>query len=474
MSLEEQERNRNADALDRGLDVVGSFADDGFSGFKGHVSAKRPGFNRLLATISNGGVGYVSMVDNDRADRNMEQLVRLVTTCQKSSTLIIFGDEVKDPNEPADAVTIYEGGVDAMKESVVKSKRVRRAKSVALAAGFYNGGRRPFGFTKPPAAAPGFWEQEPNEARALRSAVQAVLSGTTLAEIAEQWNDGGVTKSSSDTPWNASQVRSTLLSPVVAGLRASDGKIAGPLVRPDGTPWPAIITPETREQLVRAMASRRVGGGPAGSGYRLRAPALLSGLIVCGECGMPLTVRRWASSARTQRPTAYSCQSDGGARCGRVSVTAEHVDALVTDAVLVMLERKSTQLRREFKSQTRAGNGDAHEMAIEELREELSIIDAAREAGDLPAAVWIRDRKPLQERLDAALAARENDDSADVLRALVEPGVDLVAEFERRDLTGQRRILAACIESVAVLPVDKRGPSFDPKRVPARGFVWRF
>src|SRR5262249_31423266 len=139
--------------------------------------------------------------------------------------------------------------------------------------------------------------------------------------------------------WTSSRVRQRLLSPIVAGLRMHDGEVVGPLMRPDGSPWPAIITRETREQVERALRSRYSVGTPR----QPNRPALCSGVLVCGVCGFPMTPRRYSGA----RSDMYSCNSDGGQRCGRVAISLPDVDAIVTETVLQHLEDASPRLRRE-------------------------------------------------------------------------------------------------------------------------------
>jgi DNA invertase Pin-like site-specific DNA recombinase len=458
MSVEEQEKNRSVDADRRGLTVTGTYFDDGISGFKRRASATRPGFNDLLAAIERGGLGYVSMVANDRCDRSVGRLVALVEACQDRDVKIIMGDKVLDPND--DVVELYQDGVYAMQESKRKSERVLAARMRQLELGLYGGGKKAFGYVKPDGAAPGYWVQDPDEAKVIREGARMVLDGKSLRVVALRWNE--ISPREPGSPWTQTKVKRTLLNPIVAGLRAHKGEPVGPLMRPDGTPWPAILTPETREEIRSVLASRATRR-PA-RWYTPR-PGLLSGIVTCANCGNSLTPRRYADTKANR--DSYTCQVDGGSRCGTIGVAMDRIDSLVSETALRRLEKPSAAMRKALAKPKRSATNRGEDPDV--LRAELDDLTYSAARGELPVRDFLTIRKPLQERLDRALIVVVEADDRQVLTPLLAPGVDVRAEWAVRDLDGKRAILAAMIEKVVINPATRPG-RFDPDRV---DITWR-
>jgi DNA invertase Pin-like site-specific DNA recombinase len=456
MSVAEQEKRNAAEADGRSLTVLGTYADDGISGFK---RVARPGFTDMLRRIEGGDVGYVIMVADDRADRRMGALVTLVEMCQDTGTMLIMGGNELDPVR--DVTEIYQGGVYAMKDSVTKSVKVLAAKEVALERGLYNGGRTPIGYKKLPGAAAGYWVQDDEVAPAIRDGARMILDGASLAKVAKEWNDRGIPRTTGGA-WTQSKVRRTLLSPIVAGLRTHNGEIVGTLMRPDDSPWPAILSRETRDEIDRVLRSR---AGRRPERWYSPNPGLLSGIVTCGVCGNRLTPRRYGG----RRADMYTCQADGGMRCGTIGVTQAHVDALITEAALIRLEKPSAQLRAAFAKPKRrvVDRGDDPDL----LQAEIDVLADAVGRGEITAREFLNIRKPLQERIDRAQANIDTDDDLAVLGPMLARGVDVRDQWEARDFDGKRAILAALFDRVVVKPAGSTlGGKFDPKRISVK---WR-
>jgi hypothetical protein len=139
-------------------------------------------------------------------------------------------------------------GSVARGESERMGKRVSRAKQQRAAQGRpAGGGLRPFGYEADRITL------HPIEAPALAEAAARVAAGGTYNEEAQRLNDAGL-RTSGGRHWTIGSLRRAATSPRVAGLRAYKGEIVGPAV------WPAIVDPDTWEQLRTEAASRRRGG----------------------------------------------------------------------------------------------------------------------------------------------------------------------------------------------------------------------
>ena len=99
------------------------------------------------------------------------------------------------------------------------------------------------------------------------------------------------------------------------------------------------------------------------------------------------------------------------------------------------------------------------------LRAELELLAAS--AADIGVREYLAARKPLEERLERALAALK-DDTGDVLAPIM-GAVDIRAAWDGLDLDRQRAVIAAVIVEVRIKPADRRG-RFDGDRIDV---VWR-
>jgi len=201
----------------------------------------------------------------------------------------------------------------AQREADGISTRVRRQKQQRREMGLPHGGRRPLGWRN-------LMEPDPVEAAALRDAMEAVVRGASLFDIAARWQVAGF--GGPGRIWGGTDVRRILISPRHAGLVVHRGEI---VVDKDGkeirAAWPAIVPRELWEACRSVLAARATGVGTA------RRRPLLTGLLRCGACGSKMT----RSSTKRSRVT-WRCWRDKRG-CGAVSIGAIPLEAVVTEAL---------------------------------------------------------------------------------------------------------------------------------------------
>lgn len=268
-------------------------------------------------------------------------------------------------------------------------------------------GRRPFGY------APDRVTLDPVEAEAIRRAVRRVLAGEAVSAIAREWNRTGP-PTVRGVPWSPSTLRRVLMSGRIAGWRERDGRLV------ERAAWAAVISLEEHLTLA-AVVGARLG--------RARS-YLLSGLVVCGGCGRPMTSRPVVDASGKRR--RYACDRRRGG-CGEVGIDADRLE----QHVLGLMAGRSPAPARS------PGPGS---VAILEARlDELADMFAA---GEIGRAEWARARRSIAERLDAhrsTLAARPDGGAPPPFRVT-------------------RAAVCAAAESVTVA---RRGSAnrFDPARV---------
>jgi site-specific DNA recombinase len=212
----------------------------------------------------------------------------------------------------------------AAKESGRRSARVKRKLAANAEAGLpHDGALRPFGYERDRVTV------IEDEAVLIRELVSRFTAGESLRSLASWLNQEEVATVAGGT-WQTMVLRGLLRSPRIAGLREHRGEVIGLAA------WPAIITTTDRDRVLARMATRAV------TGKRTPRTYLLSGLLRCGKCG-----NRLYSQARHDRngniKRRYVCLSgpDHGG-CGKLTVVAEPVEAVITEAVLARLD--STEL----------------------------------------------------------------------------------------------------------------------------------
>ena len=417
------------------------YVDNDLSAFH---ARKRPEYERLLADLASGRIAAVVAYHPDRLYRHPADLERFIDVVQGAG---------------ADVATVKAGDVDlstasgrmvarilgsvARHESERIGERVSRAKRERAVQGRpAGGGLRAYGLTADRLA---LVEDEADE---LRRAAGAILAGQSWTSVVADLNDRGV-RNVTGNDWTLGNLRRTLTSPHVAGLRSYKGEVVGE------ASWPAIIDRGSWERLRAAAAKRKRGRSPS-------ERHMLTGLLRCGSCGFPL----YANETKGGR-FAYRCSptpTTKGKGCGGISIARGPLDALVAELIFRTVEAgalTAATARREA--------GEAVDVA--ELEAELAALADDLGAGRITRAEWLRAREGIARRLDEAQAA-----IAAAASLVTSHSVDLVelrARWGGLSVPERRAVAAAVIETITVDRATRRGmPStiegigaIDPERV---------
>lgn len=192
----------------RGTEVV---ADNDISAASG---APLPAYRGMLDAVRSGEVKAVLAWHTDRLHRRPVELEEFISLAENHGLQV---QTVKagniDLSTPSGRMVARMLGSAARYEVDQTKDRIKRQKQEAAARGQYRGGPRPFGYE-----ADGMTIRE-NEARAVLDASRAVLVGRTLAALAREWNERGLT-GTLGRPWSYNNLRDVLLRPRNAGLLA--------------------------------------------------------------------------------------------------------------------------------------------------------------------------------------------------------------------------------------------------------------
>lgn len=426
-----------------GAEVVSVHTDNDLSAYSGKP---RPGYRTMLAEIAGGRVDVVLAWHTDRLHRSPTELEEYISACEPHgvSTHTVRAGPI-DLSTPSGKLVARQLGSVASYEVEHSMDRMRRSKQRVAEAGQWKGGRRPFGFESDGVTV------RDVEANLIRSACDSILAGATVASLAREWNQAGVTTTTGKA-WSPSAPRRVLLRPRNAGLMEHRGQVIG------DAQWPALVPAEKWRAVVRLLKdpARRTNPGTSVGKW------LGSGLYRCGTCDA--RVRATMSDGRR----AYRCQG------GHVTRIQTEVDAYVEAVIVERLRRPDLgDLLRRASATPDLQHLEAQTV---ELRTRLNQLAAAFAEGSIDAEQLSSGSKLLNRQLD--------DVRGRITAALADTAVSGVAEapdpglaWLEADLSRRRAVLDV-LANVTLLPSGRGRPAgwrpgqsyFRPESV---GVAWR-
>jgi DNA invertase Pin-like site-specific DNA recombinase len=424
----------------RGWELARTLVDNDRSA-AGH--RRRPGFETLLQEIEAGRAQAVIAWSLDRLTRNRRDTVRLIETCENHQVYIalVRGSDL-DLATPAGRLTADVLASVARHEIEQKSDRQKRAVKQAAAQGRRVGGRRAFGYHLD-------MTPHPIEAKAVRDAYQALLSGASFGAIARDWNQRGLftpqgPRKGGQATWIPQVVSRTLRKPGYAGLRAHKGSIVGP------ANWQPLVDEGLwrAAQAVLNDPTRRTPGGPRG---------LLTGLGLCGVCHG--TVH--AGGATKGQGRIYRCSKSFGHVSRRAGPIDEYVAAIVCarlarpDAAQLLLDGSKPDLS-ELQSQA------------DQLRRRINGLADEYAADRITLGQMSRATEQLRDRLRITEAEMMETSRVDILGPLVN-ATDGREVWNRLDVD-RRRAVVDVLMTVVIHPAGRGTRTFRPETVEV---TWR-
>ena len=321
----------------------------------------RPGFERLLASICEGGVGAVFAIEASRLARNGRDWHTLIEFCGLVGTIIVDEDGTYDPRHPNDRLLLgMKGTMSELELSLfrqrsheaLKQKARRGALILGVAAGYVKVGRDHI---------------EMNPDRRVQEALKLVFTKFAEFQSVRQvhiWlREEGIEMPVKSRQGEAQGVvwrlpaynivHNILTNPVYAGAYAfgrTTTKVrveGGRKIVRRGVPLPmaewevlikdhhaAYITWDAFERNLKVIANNATGMRSAvARGAARQGELLLSGLLRCGHCGRKLHVHY---SGKLGRYNCYGARMNHGTeRC--ISVSGLSIDAAITKEVLQVL-----------------------------------------------------------------------------------------------------------------------------------------
>ncbi len=429
-----------------GWTVGEEYVDNDISAYSGKL---RPAYQRMLRDLREGRRDAVIVYHVDRLTRRpieLEEFVAALDAAGVRQVRFVVGDMDLGTGDGLMVARIL--AAMAANESATKSRRMKRKYEQNAAAGLPHGPARPFGYE------PDKVTINETEAKVVRELVARFLAGESLRSLTTWLNDSGVpTVSGSPRGWRSPTVRGILMSARIAGLRVHRGEVVGPAV------WKPIITVPTRERVLARFQQQTTTKRRAPRSY------LLTGMLRCGRCGNKLFSARREDA--TRRYVCLSGPDHGG--CGRLTVVAEPVEALITEAVLFRLD--TTELADAIAGKARADEQTA--LIAEGLsadRAQLQELAGLYAAKAITATEWLTARQAIEDRVHVAERDLATATDTTAISEVIGRGAQLGGQWHEFGLDRQVAVIRAIVDHVVIAPVTKRGIKVDPARITP---VWR-
>ncbi|MDR0359264.1 MAG: recombinase family protein [bacterium] len=420
---------------------------------------KRASFDGAIAAIRSRQYDVIGVAALDRLSRGLPEVVNeLVPAMEQSGAIVMTEDgETFDSRTEFGRAQIYVAATRGNQERARISKRTSDFHADYAEAG-RPVGRVPFGY-RPARDEEGrkTWEMVPEEAELIRSSVKQLLNGTSMGTILRQWWDGGW-KTRAGGDWRLVTLRRFLLLPALAGIRRhhhnrrnAAGKYepavdprSGQPIPPDDVPgiWPAIISLEDHEALVRAFDVRA-------EPRRADHSSISSTILHCGRCGARMTTGRNKARHRT-----YQClRRNSPTSCGSVQVQAGALEEVIGWQVVRLVQGTSSA----FPSLDSEREDDLLRQ-VADVDARINELVTDHYAGDVPREAYKQARAKLDARQAAASAEleelRRTDTRGAYVRELQARGFDMAA-WEALSVPDRRHLLTQTIARIDIAPIGR-------------------
>ncbi len=449
-SIDGQVSNCESIAILNGWKVVRRYSDEAFSG----GDDNRPGYMALLADSEAGKFDCIIVDETSRITRRPGELPRLLETLQFRNQFLLDCKGFDSRHETASLLASIYGGIDSLELRKIK-ERTHRGLRERSKAGFSAGGKT-FGYDSEPidAADPESKKRliiVPHQADIVREIFQRFASGESAKSIASELNTRGIP--SPGASWNRTTRRAKgwTGSAIVGTARMFTGilrrelyigrniwnrrkskKVPGTSkrvyeIRPESE-WIITDHPDLRiiddvlwHKVQTRLKQARANAHPNQLRRRGRPSRyLLSGLMVCGECGANFIM---------QDRRAYGCSShtNGG-------------KSLCNNRLRVKRQVAETVMLKKIKERLLAD--DLVEYVQARIRDAIENLSGASDAATLKAEVDF-----LSGKIDRLVEAIETMGVSDTLAQRLKK-----LELEKRAAEARLKACLTDEEPLAALP----------------------
>lgn len=453
--VERQEADCRALAERLGWEVGPVYVDNDVSAASGK---HRPEYRAMLDAVRAGEVTGILAWHPDRLHRRPTELEEFITLVDRTGTQIqTVSAGGYDLSTPSGQMVARMLGAAARYEVDQTKKRIKAKADQLAKEGKFRGGPRPFGFEK------GGMVVRESEAAIIRDCTTAILAGRTLASLARELRERGVT-GTLGTPITYNNLRDMLIRPRNAGIvarglpnrNATTNNSTRPYEEIGPAAWPAIVPEEQWRSMVRLLTDpqRRTYHGNLRESKHLGSSIYRCGIEGCG--GKMRTAPNGGTPSKPgTRHTIYRCIESA-----HLTVRAEFTDEYVRGVVAEMVRdpRIQAALAPNADPQIAADREDRAKLA-----RRLNDFEDDYAAGDITSAQL----KRATERVTAEIGEIDLR-TARLMRTTVAAAIlraeDPGQAFLDSPVDVQRAVLSAVLR-VEVVPQARRGLAWSPARL---------
>jgi DNA invertase Pin-like site-specific DNA recombinase len=403
----------------------------------------RPQYRKMLADIMAGDIDAVVVWHLDRLHRQpmeLEEFIKVTEEADIARNLATVTGEVDLSTDDGRFMARIMGAV-ARKEIERKKARQQR-QSLQRAQSGRGRGPRAFGYNGDHADP----ELVAEEADAVERAYRDVLAGDSVYSVAVRWNKAGF-RTNKGNEWDTTQVKRLLINPRYAGLRSFRREILYKEGEPVRGDWPAIVDMDSWQAVHYLLTNtgQHTAGRPA-------RKYLLGSILVCGECGKPLssgyTKNAQKASCDEDRPI-YKCKNYS---CSKVVRRQRLVDPWVQNTILNRIREKGWKL----VSDVDPNRVEALHAEATMSRTRIASLGLEFARGNLNATQVKVATDELEARLREVEAQLARLAKSEVFEGLIGTP-DLKKRWEGLGLNRKRAVIKALVDKIEVFPVGVKG-----------------
>ncbi len=258
------------------------------------------------------------------------------------------------------------------------------------------------------------------EAETVRRIYRLFLAGSTPYAIAKELTADGIPTPAGKTKWPPSTVRSILTNEKYKGdallqktftpdyltkkIKKNTGQIPQYYVEES---HPAIITPEIYEAVQDEIERR------SRKKSRYSGADVLSGKLICRECGSSYSPKVWHSTDRYRR-VIYQCghKYNGSQKCSTPHLTAEQIKEIFVKAVNEMVTNKDEIISNLLENIETASDMSLLEQQRDRHRNEMEILAGMMEQLIAENARKAQNQKEYNNKYNSLMERYENENTA--------------------------------------------------------------
>ena len=455
--------------------VINIYKDEACSG----KNTNRPEFQRMLSDIKTKKIDTVMVTELSRLSRSVTDFLSFIKELEDFDCDFVCPQYDFDTTSPAGKVFMTIIMALAQFERELTAERIKNNFYARALRGLANGGHPFLGYDKNPDT-PGRWMVNEKEAVIVREIFNSYLAANSVSEVAHSLNSQGIKNKAwlskrnrvqGGKPFNIDAIWRILTNYSYIGKREinlSNKNISQENLKPEeqyrivDASWKAIVSPKTFEKVQEKLKLNK------GQKHESTYDFILSGLLVCDECGSPLFGK--SSTGRNRKHFYYGHKRKTS--CRVQSYNAEELEKLIKKRLFSLINHQalnwdfvnSVKEQSKESSKTAAVLLQSKKKETEKLRMEnerlvdlISSNELARETNCL--LVKIKKNEEGIKKAESELLLLEEDNLVELPKRNCDPqfvldGIDKLRKdnFRKAKIGKKKAVIGEVIKAIHIHP----------------------